>query len=192
MYLENNSIYTKLQVNLKPGLFSRLLTFNWARQTEHMILEALATAEDSTTAHARRLVAHGESLYHSLRFLESIAVDISSLLAAEVASVKREKEELNSRVSSIFGFHRGVQRNLEGRRADLRYISNLWREARDLLSLGVHAFNGVRSDFTALSEHRTGPKTARLHVPADQQDRYFKGWVRRLEARRVLMPVQVH
>jgi hypothetical protein len=29
-------------------------------------------------------------------------------------------------------------------------------------------------------------------VPADQQSRYFKSWVTRLEARRVLMPAQAH
>jgi hypothetical protein len=192
MLLENDFVFAKLQVDLRPGLLSRLVTFNWARQPEHAILEALATAEDATTTHARRLVAHGESVYNNIIFLESAAVDISSLLATEVAVAKREKEEINARVSNIFGMHRGVLRILDGRLADLHCISNLWREARDLLSLGIHVFNGIRSDLTALSEHQTSPKTARLHVPANQQVRYFKGWARRLETRRVLMPARVH
>ena len=64
-------------------------------------------------------------------------------------------------------------------------------EARVPLSLGIHAFNGVQSDLTALSEHQSGPKTARLHLPADKQGLNLKGWVRRLDARRVLMPAQV-
>jgi hypothetical protein len=191
MLLENDSIFAKLRADLHPSFLSRLVTVNWARQAEHAILEALATTGDATTTHARRLVTHGEPVYHSLRLLESIALDISSLLATEVAAVKREKEEINSRMSTIFGMHRGALRVLEGRLADLRCISDLWREARDLLSLGIHAFNGIQSDLAALSEHQTGPKTVRLHVPADQQDLNFKEWVRRLEARRVLMPARV-
>ena len=192
MLLENDSVFAKLQVNLRPGLLSRLVTFNWAHQAEHATLEALATAEDATTTHARRLVARGESVYNSLLFLESLAVDISGLLATEVAFVKREKEEMNARVSNIFGMHRGALRILDGRLADLHCITNLWTEARELLSLGIHVFNGIRSDLTALSEHQTSPKTARLHVPADQQVRYFKGWARRLETRRVFMPARIH
>ena len=192
MLLENDSVFAKLQVNLRPGLLSRLVTLDWAHQAEHATLEALATAEDATTTHARRLVAHGESVYNNILFLESLAVDISGLLATEVAIVKREKEEINARVSNIFGMHRGALRILDGRLADLHCITNLWTEARDLLSLGIHVFNGIRSDLTALSEHQTSPKIARLHVPADQQVRYFKGWARRLETRRVFMPARIH
>ncbi|KAI9437481.1 hypothetical protein H4582DRAFT_2057850 [Lactarius indigo] len=87
---------------------------------------------------------------------------ISSLLAVEVTAVKQEKEKINSKMLTFFGAHHGI-----------------------------YAFNGVRSDLTALSEHQTGPKTARLHVPVDKLDKNFKGWVGRIEARRVLMPVQV-
>ena len=192
MLLENDSVFAKLQVNLCPGLLSRLVTINWASQAEHVILEALATAEEATTTHARRLVAHGESVYNNILFLESVAVDISSLLAIKVAVAKQEKEEINARISNIFGMHRSALRILEGWLADLHCISNLWREARDLLSLGIHVFNGIRSDLTALSEHQMSPKTAHLHVPADQQVRYFKGWVRKLETRRVLIPARVH
>ena len=192
MLLENDSVFAKLQVNLCPGLLSRLVTINWASQAEHVILEALATAEEATTTHARCLVAHGESVYNNILFLESVAVDISSLLAIKVAVAKQEKEEINARISNIFGMHRGALRILEGWLADLHCISNLWREARDLLSLGIHVFNGIRSNLTALSEHQTSPKTARLHVPADQQVRYFKGWARKLETRRVLIPAWVH
>ncbi|KAH9030771.1 hypothetical protein EDB85DRAFT_2146501 [Lactarius pseudohatsudake] len=135
---------------------------------------------------------HGDSVYHDLRFLESISLEISGLLAVEGAAVKREKEEINSKMLTFFGGHRGALRILEGRGADLHCINNLWREAKDSLSLGIHAFNGVRSDLTALSEHQTGPKTARLHVPVDKQDSNFKGWVGRIEARRVLTPAQMH
>lgn len=192
MLLENDSIFAKLQADLHPGLWWRLVTLNWARQVEHAILEALATAGDATTTHARRLIAHGESVHHSLRLLESIALEISSMLAIEVAAVKREKEEINSRVSSIFGMHRGDLRCIESRLANLHCISNLWREVKDVLSLGIYAFSGIRSDLAALNEHQTGPKTARLHVPANQQGQYFKGWVSRVESRRVLMPAQLH
>ena len=131
-------------------------------------------------------------MYQGLRFLESIALDISSLLASEIASVRRKKEEVVSKLSTAFGMHRGTLRILEGRLSDLQCISDHWREARDLLSLGIQAFNGVQSDLAALSEHRAGPKSACLYVLVDQQKQYFKGWVRRLEARRVLMPAQVH
>ena len=181
MLLENDFVFTKLQVDLCLGLLSRLVMFNWACQPEHAILEALATAEDATMTHARRLVAHGEAVYNNIIFLESAAVDISSLLATEVAVAKWEKEEINPWVSNIFGMHRGALRILDGRLADLHCISNLWREARDLLSLGIHIFNGIQSDLTALSKHQTSPKTARLHVPPNQQVRYFKWWARRLE-----------
>lgn len=189
--LENNYIFAKLQADLHPGFLSRLMTFNWAHQAEQAILGALAISGDATTAHARRLVAHGESVYHGLRFLEAIALEISSLLAAEGAAVEREKEEINSRVLTILGWHRSALRILDGRVAELHRINHLWMEARDSLSLGIHAFNGVRSDLTALSEHQSGPKSARLHLPADELDRSIKGWVRRLKARRVLMPAQV-
>ena len=186
--LENEYIFAKLRADLHPGFLSRLMTFNWARQAEQAVLGALAVSGDANAAHARRLVAHGESVYHSLRFLESVALEISSLLAVEGAALEREREEVNSRVLSVFGLHRGALRVLEGRVTELHRISHLWMEARDSLSLGIHVFNGVRSDLTALSEHQPGLKTARLHLPADEQDRSFRGWVRRLEARRVLMP----
>ena len=192
MLLENGSVFAKLQADLHPGLFWRLVAFNWARQVEHAILEALATARDATTTHAHRLIAHGESVHHSLHLLESIALEVSSLLAIEVVAVKREKEEISSRVSSIFGVHRGDLRCIERQLADLHCISSLWREVKDVLSLGIHAFSGVWSDLVALSEHQTGPKTARLHIPADQQGQYFKGWVSRVESRRVLMPARGH
>jgi hypothetical protein len=192
MLLENDSVFAKLQVDQHPGLLLKFVTFDWARQAEHAILEALTTAGDATTTHARRLVAHGESVYHSFRLLESVALDISSLLATEVAAVTRERVEINSKVLTAFGVHRGALRILDGRLADLHYIGILWGEAKDSLSLAIHAFNGVRSDLLALSEHQIGHKSARLHVPADQQSRYFNSWVTRLEARRVLMPAQVH
>lgn len=169
----------------------RFVTFTRARSAEHAILEALANVEEAATTHARRLVAHGETVYQSLRFLESVALDISSMLATELATVKREKEEITSKLSTAFGMHRGALRILEGRLVDLRYISDLWREASDVLSLGIHAFIGVRSDLTALSEHQTSPQTVRLHVPVDQQNRYFKEWVKRLEARRILKPAHI-
>jgi hypothetical protein len=191
MLLEHDAIFAKLQADLRPGLLSRLVAFNRAHRSKQATLEALALVEDTTTAHAHRLVMHGDSVYHDLRFLESIALEISGLLAAEGAAVRQEKEEINSKLLTIFGGHRGALRILEGRSVDLRRISNLWREAIGSLSLGIHAFNGMRSDLTALSEHRTSSKTARLHVPADKQDNNFKGWVRRIEARRVLMPAQV-
>jgi hypothetical protein len=191
MLLEHGSIFAKLQADLHPGLLSRLMALNWAHRSKLAILEALALVGDATTAHARRLVTHGEPVHHDLHFLESIALEISSLLAVEGAAVKREKEEINSKMLTTFGGHRGALRILEGRDADLHRICNLWREARDSLSLGIHAFNGVRSDLTALSEHQAGSKTARLHAPADKQDSNFRGWVRRIEARRVLVPAQV-
>ena len=170
----------------------RFVTFAWARSDEHAILEALATAEEAATTHARRLVAHGESVYQNLRFLESVALDVSSILATELVAVEREKEEITSKLSTAFGMHRGTLRILERRLDNLHYISDLWREASNVLSLGVHTFNGVRCDLAALSEHQTSPQTARLHVPVDQQKRYFKEWVKRFEARRVLMPAQAH
>lgn len=192
MSLENYFVFDKLQADLHTGLLSRLMTFIWARQAEHAILKALATAEDATTTHARRLFAHGDSVYQSLHLMESIALDISSLLVTEIASVKREKEAVISKLSTAFGMHRSALRILEGRLSDLQCISDLWREARDLLSLGIHAFNGIRSDLAALREHQAGPKTVRLYVPLDQQNRHFQGWVRRLEARRVLTRAQVY
>ena len=191
MLLENDSIFARLQADLQPSLFSRLMVINWAHQAEQAVTEALAVARHATTTHARRLVAHGESVYHSLRLLESIALDISSLLLTEVAAVKREKGEIVSRVLTVFGVHRGALRVLEDRHANLNDIRDVWREAMGLLSLAIRAFNGVRSDVAALSEHRTGPKDARLRVPADRQNQNLKGWVRRLEARRVLIPARV-
>jgi hypothetical protein len=172
-------------------LLSGLVTTNRARRADHAILEAIATARKITTNHARRLMVHGEPVHHSLRLLESMALDISSLLATEVTAIKWQKEEINSKVSSIFGMHRRALRNLEGRLADLHCITSLWGEVRDLLSPGIHAFNGVRSDLAALSEHQTGYEAAHLHVPAGQLNQIFKGWVRRLEARRVLVPAQM-
>jgi hypothetical protein len=191
MMLEIDGVFAKLRADLHPGFLSRLMTFNRARQAEQAVLEALAISADITTAHARHLVAHGESVYNGLRFLESIAMDISSLLASEVVAAEREKDEIEARVLTIFGGHRDAMRILKGRVAELHRISHVWMEARVSLSLGIHAFNGVRSDLTALSEHQSGPKTARLHLPADKQGLSFKGWVRRLDARRVLMPAQV-
>ena len=191
MMLETDAIFANLRANLHPGFLSRLMTFNWARQAEQATLEALAISADATTAHARLLVAHGESVYNGLRFLESIAVDISSLLASESAAVEREKEEIETRVLSIFGVHRDAMRILKGRVAELHRISHFWMEARVSLSLGIYAFNGVRSDLTALSEHQSRPKTACLHLPADRQGFNLEGWVRTLDARRVLMPVEV-
>src|SRR5882672_273537 len=171
MLLENDSVFAKLQVDLHPGLLLRLVLFNWARQAEHVILEVLMTTGDATTMHTHHLVVHGESVYHSFCLLETVALDISSLLATEVAAVTQEKEEINSKVLTAFGIHRGALCILDGRLADLHYIGILWGEAKDSLSLAIHAFNGVRSDLVALSEHQMGPKSARLHVPADQQSR---------------------
>jgi len=191
MLLEHDAIFAKLQADLHPGLLSRLVAFNWAHHSKQAILEALALVGDATTTHARRLVMHGESVYHDLHFLESIALEILGLLAAEGVAVKQEKEEINSKMLTFFGRHHSVLRILEGQGTDLHCINGLWREARDLLSLGIHVFNGVWSDLTALSEHQTGPKTACLHVPIGKQDSNFKGWVRRIEAQRILMPAQV-
>ena len=191
MLLEHDSIFAKLQADLHPGWLSRLIVFNWARYSKQAILEALALVGNAITAHTRRLVMHGESVHHDLHCLESIALEISSLLAAEDAAVKRKREEINSKVLTFFGGNRGTLRSLEGRDADLKHINNLWREARDSLSLGIHAFNGVRSDLTALSDHQASPTPARLHVPVDKQDNNFKGWVRRIDARRIFMPAHV-
>ena len=96
---------------------------------------------------------HGESVYNNILFLESVTVDISSLLATKVAVAKWEKEKINAWISNIFGMYCSALHILEGQLADLHCISNLWREARDLLSLGIHVFNGIQSDLTALSEH---------------------------------------
>ena len=148
--------------------------------------------KDAAMTHARHLFAHGDSVYQGLHFLESIALDISSLLALEIVSLKHKKDEVVTKLSTTFSMQRGTLRNLEGRLSDLRCIIDHWREARDLLSLGIYAFNGVRSNLAALSERQAGPKSARLYVPVDQQNQYLKGWVRRLEARRVLMLGQVY
>ena len=191
MLLEHDSIFAKLQADLHPGLLSRLIVLNWSRYSKQAILEALTLIGDAVTAHTHRLVKHGESVHHDLLCLESIALEISCLLAAEDAAVKREREEINSKVSTFFGRNRGTLRTLAGWDADLNRINHLWREARESLSLGIHAFNGVRSDLTALSENQASPKPARLHIPADKQDNNLKGWVRRIDARRVLMPAQV-
>src|SRR6266403_3803896 len=191
MMLETDAIFAKLHADLHPGFLSRLLTFNWARHTERAILEALDISTDATTAHARVLVAHGESVYNGLRLLESIAGDISNLLASEEAAIEQEIEEIEARFSTIFGGHCGAKRILKGRVAELHRISQFWMEAGVSWSQGIHAFNGVQSDLTALSEHQPGPKTARLHLPADKQGLNLKGWVRRLDARRVLMSAQV-
>ena len=67
MMLENRFIFAKLQADLHPGFLSKFMEFNWARQAEQAVLGALAVSGDATTAHARRLVEHGESVYHSLR-----------------------------------------------------------------------------------------------------------------------------
>ncbi len=114
MLLEHDAIFTKLRADLHPGLLSRLVAFNWAHHSKSAILEALALVRDATTTHARRLVMHGESVYHDLCFLESIALEISGLLAAEGAAVKWEKEEINSKMLTFFSRHRGVLCILEG------------------------------------------------------------------------------
>jgi hypothetical protein len=142
MLLEHNSIFARLQADLHPRLLSRLVAFNWARYSQQVVLEALALVRDATTTHARRLVMHGESAHRDLHCLESIALEISSLLAAEDAAVKQKKEEINSKILTFFGAHRGALHILESREADLHHINNLWREARDSLSLGIHVFNG--------------------------------------------------
>lgn len=191
MMLETDASFAKLRADLDPGFLSRLLTLNWARQAEQAVLDALGISADATTAHSRRLVAHGEPVYNSLRFLETIAMDISSLLASEVAAVEREKDEIEARMLTIFGGYRDAMRILKGRMAELHRISHFWMEASVSLSLGIHAFNGVQSDLIALSEHQSGPKTARLHLPANKQGLCLKEWVRRLDARRVFMPAQV-
>jgi hypothetical protein len=191
MMLEIDAIFAELRADLHPGFLSRLMTFNWARQAEQAVLEALAISTNATTAHARLLVAHGESVYNGLRFLESIAVDISSLLASESVAVEREKEEIEARVLTIFGGHRDAIRILKGRVTELHRISHFWIKARVSLSLGIHAFNGVQSDLTALSEHQSRPKIGRLHLPANKQGLNLEGWVRRLDGRRVLMPAEV-
>jgi hypothetical protein len=144
--------------------------FNWARQVENMILEVLATAEDATTTYAYCLFVHGDLVYQSLRFLKSTALDILSLLATEIAFVKREKEEVILKLTTTFGMYRGTLHVLESRLSDLQCITDHWREVRDLLSLGIHVFNGIRSNLAALSEHQTGPKTACLYVLVDQQN----------------------
>lgn len=189
--LETDAIFTKLRADLHPGFLSWLMTFNWARQAEQAGLEALAISADATAAHTRLLVAHGEPVYNGLRFLESIAVDISSLLASETVAVERAKEDMESSVLTFFGGHRNAMRILKGRVAELHRINHFWMEAKVSLSLGIHAFSGVRSDLTALSEHQYGAKTARLHLPAGKQSLNLEGWVKRLDARRVLMPAEV-
>lgn len=108
MSLENDSVFAKLQADLHIGLLPRLVTFRWARPTEHTILEAVATAEGAATSHARCLFAHGDLVYQGLRFLESIALDISSLLASEIVFVKCEKDEVVTKLSTAFGMHRGA------------------------------------------------------------------------------------
>lgn len=167
------------------------MVFNRARRTEQVILRAIGIANDTTTAHAHRLVVHGESVYNGLRTLEAIALEISSLLATENGTIQRERREIESRILTIFGGHRGTLHILEGREAILNRMSNFWIEARDSLSLGVRAFNGVQGDLMALREHQTSPKSARLYVPSYKQDSSLKQWVQRLEARRVLMPAHV-
>ena len=113
MLLENDSVFTKLQADLNPGLL-RLMTFTWACQAEHAILEALATADEAITTRACCLVTHGKLVYQSLCFLESVALDISSLLATEVATVKQEKEEITSKLSTAFSMRHGALHILEG------------------------------------------------------------------------------
>jgi hypothetical protein len=182
MLLEHDSIFTKLQADLHPSWFPRLFVFNWACYSKQAILEALALVGNAITAHTRCLVMHGESVHHDLHCLESIALEISSLFAAEGAAVKRKREEINSKVLTLFGGNHGTLCSLEGRDADLNHINHLWREARDTLSLGIHAFNGIQSDLMALGDHQAGPTPARLNVPVEKQDNNFKGWVRRIDA----------
>src|SRR5712692_2326236 len=105
MMLEIDTIFAKLRADLHPGFLSRLMTFNRAHQAEQAVSEALAISTDVTTAHTCCLVAHGESVYNGLRFLESIAMDISSLLASEVATAEREKDKIEARVLTTFSGH---------------------------------------------------------------------------------------
>jgi len=63
MLLENDSVFAKLHADLHMGLLLKLMTFNWAHQAEHAILEALAIAEGATMTHAHRLFIHGDSVY---------------------------------------------------------------------------------------------------------------------------------
>lgn len=188
MLLKHDSIFTKLQADLHPSWLLRLIVFNWARYSKQAILEALTLVENAMTAHTRCLVMHGESVHHDLHCLESITLEISTLLAAKDAAVKQKREEINSRVLTLFGGNCGKLCSLEGQDANLNHINNLWREARDSLSLGIHAFNGVRSNLSALSDHQASPMPTCLHVPVDKQDNSFKGWVRRIDARHVFMP----
>ena len=143
MLLDHDYIFASLQADLHPGLLTKLMVFNWSRYSQQAISEAHSLVGDATTAHARRLVMHGESVHRDLRALESIALEISSLLAAEDAVVKRKKKEINSKMLTIFSGHCGTLHILEGQGADLYCISNIWREAMDSLSLGIHVFNSV-------------------------------------------------
>jgi hypothetical protein len=189
--LKNDSIFAKLQADLYLGLL-RFVTFKWACSAEYAILEALATAKEATTTHTCCLVAHGESVYQSLRFLKSVTLDILSILATKLTTAKWEKEEIALRLSTTFGMNHGALCILNHQLVDLHYISDLWREASNMLSLGIHVFNGVQSDLAALSKHQMSPHTIHLYVLVDQQNQYFKEWVRRLEAQCVLMPAQAH
>ncbi|KAI9510620.1 hypothetical protein F5148DRAFT_1147408 [Russula earlei] len=113
MLLESDYVIAKLKVNLHPGFLS-LVTFNWASQAERAIFEVLTIAKDAMTTHACHLVVHGKSVHHSLHLLESISLDILSLLATELASVNQEKEEIKCRVSTIFGMQCGSLCILKG------------------------------------------------------------------------------
>jgi hypothetical protein len=108
MSLENDSVFTKLQADLNIGLLLRLMMFKWACQAKHTILEVLTITEDATTNHAHHLFTHGDAMYQGLHFLKSISLDISSLLALDMASVRHEKEELVSKLSIAVGMHRGT------------------------------------------------------------------------------------
>ncbi|KAF8257514.1 hypothetical protein EI94DRAFT_1817602 [Lactarius quietus] len=176
MLLEHDSIFAKLQADLHQVLLSRLIVFNWSHYSKQAILEALTLIGDAITAHSHCLVMHGESIHHDLLGLESIALEISCLLVAKDAAVKWKREEINSKVLTFFGRNRGTLHTLAGWDADLNRINHIWREARESLSLGIHAFNGIQSDLTALSEHQASPKPTCLHIPVDKQDNNLKGW----------------
>ncbi|KAI9431447.1 hypothetical protein F5148DRAFT_1155098 [Russula earlei] len=163
MLLESDYVIAKLKVDLHPGFLS-LVMFNQASQAECAIFEVLTITKDATTTHARHIVVHGESVHHSLHLLESIALDILSFLATELASVNQEKEKIKCRVLTIFGMQHGSLCTLKGQLTDLCCINNFWGEARDFLSLAIHMFNGVWSDLVALRQ------SACMFLPKNSMD----------------------
>ncbi|KAH9170475.1 hypothetical protein EDB89DRAFT_2071858 [Lactarius sanguifluus] len=88
------------------------MAFNWAHHSKQAILEALTLIGDTTTAHVHHLLMHGDSVYHDLWFLESIALEISGLLAVEDAAVNNLWREATDSLSlGIYAFN-GVQSDL--------------------------------------------------------------------------------